>query len=278
VEQQTVAQPFTVEGVGIHTGAMARVTVHPAPAGMGRVFQVGAVTLPARTDAVVDTRRCTTLGRENVRIHTVEHLLSALHGLQIDNARIVVEGPEIPILDGSALPFVERIRQAGREGQGVPPRTVRLERPLIWREQGAAVDMLPADTFQAEVTVEFADWPEGAASIGVEVGRDGAQEYVEQVAPARTFAFRHEVEALLAAGLAKGGSLDNALIITPPDTFSSPLRVPLEWAAHKLLDLIGDFALLDARPLLRISAHKPGHRTNTLAADALRQCDQAVCG
>jgi UDP-3-O-[3-hydroxymyristoyl] N-acetylglucosamine deacetylase len=278
LRQQTLARAFSFEGVGIHTGVMARVTVHPAPAGTGRVFQVGETLIPARTEFVVDTRRCTTLGNESARLHTVEHLLSALHGFQIDNARIVVEGPEIPILDGSALPYISLIRQAGCESQDAPPHLVRLNtvlRGADLREPSGEIEMSPADRFVAEVTVEFADWPEGAARVAATIGEDDGADYATHVAPARTFAFRKEVEALLAAGLAKGGSLDNALIITPPDTFSTALRLPVEWAVHKLLDLIGDFALLDARPLLRVTAHKPGHRSNTLAADAVRRLSQS---
>ncbi len=273
--QQTLAQPFSFEGVGIHTGVMARVTVYPASEYAGRFFQLGDMMLPASVEYVVDTRRCTTLGNETARIHTVEHLLSALHGLQIDNARIVVEGPEIPILDGSALPIVRLIDEAGVQSQSAPPRMMTLQAPAVWTEQDATIEVSPADKFSAEVTVEFNDWPEGKATVGVAIRVGDEAEYAAKVAPARTFAFRWEVEALLAAGLARGGSLDNALIITPPGIFSTPLRLPHEWAAHKLLDLIGDFALLNARLLLHVTARRPGHRVNALVASAVQRSQPA---
>src|SRR6186713_954831 len=122
--QQTIANPFLLEGIGIHTGAQCRIVVHPTEPDTGRRFESGGVTIPARADCVVDTARCTTLGRDGVRISTVEHLLSALFGCGIDNARIEVFGPEIPILDGSAKPFVEAIRAAGVEVQNRPPREI----------------------------------------------------------------------------------------------------------------------------------------------------------
>ncbi len=271
MEQQTLAESFTFQGVGIHTGTLARVTVSPASESEGRAFQIGTTRIPAHADYVVDTRRCTTLGVDAARVHTVEHLLSALHALSIDNALIVVDGAEIPILDGSALPFVEMIRAAGIVTQAAAPKTTRVLSSFVWSEAGAEIRIEPANVFQAEVTVMFTDWPEGNATVTATLGLDSGQDYAANIAPARTFAFRREVEALLAAGLAKGGSLENALVIEPPSTYSTPLRIPAEWAAHKLLDLIGDFALLDARPQMRVTALKPGHTSNTRAASELLQ-------
>jgi UDP-3-O-[3-hydroxymyristoyl] N-acetylglucosamine deacetylase len=271
VEQQTLAQAFTLEGVGIHTGAAGRVTVHPAPADTGRLFRSGGREIPARADYVIDTSRCTTLGADGARVSTVEHLLSALHGLGIDNAIIEVVGPEIPILDGSALPWVEAIQAAGVTAQGVPARLFTLAEPCDVAEGASQMQARPGDGLRVEVLTEFSDWPEGRASQTFASGPEGAAAYARQIAPARTFAFRKEVEMLLAAGLAKGGSLDNALIISPPDTFSTPLRLPQEWCAHKLLDVIGDLALADARLNLHLTAIRPGHRLNVRLAGALRE-------
>ena len=262
---------------------MGRVTVHPAAANTGRVFLVSGVMIPARADFVVDTTRCTTLCAEGVRVSTVEHLLSALHGLCIDNAVIEVTGPEIPILDGSALPFAEAILAAGIAAQSKEPRTLRPEKIEFTegRSQYKAVSASSA-SLELVVNVEFDNWPEGSASSGAFIERNAGRYYADQTtlayakrtAPARTFAFQSEVDQLIAAGLAKGGSLDNALIITPPDGFSTPLRMPQEWAVHKVLDLIGDLALVDARIQATIFATRPGHRGNVrLALELLKQSE-----
>jgi UDP-3-O-[3-hydroxymyristoyl] N-acetylglucosamine deacetylase len=272
LQQQTLAQTFTLEGVGIHTGERCRVLIHPAAANTGRVFRVGAETLPAQADYVVDTTRCTTLGRNGARVMTVEHLLSALHGLCVDNAVIEVFGPEIPILDGSAQPFVEAILQAGIQGQGVSPWRVTLAEPIRIEENAAQMQGSPLAECRLQCRTTFPNWPEGEAQLAFRLSQreEDQQAYRTQIAPARTFAFQQEVEALRAAGLARGGSLDNALVINPPDRFSTPLRQPHEWCAHKLLDLIGDLALVDARLCLFLAAVRPGHRINTQVARWLR--------
>ncbi len=270
-EQQTLRHAFAIMGIGLHTGRNARVVVHPAPANAGRMFRLaGGVEIPARADFVTDTTRCTTLGRDGATISTVEHLLSALAGLQIDNAVIETDGPEIPILDGSAQPWVEAIDAAGVEKQNYSPRTLTLSAPVIVEEGKSRIEAAPADAFRVRVVTTFEEfnWPEGAAEIECAPGFD-APAYRETIAPARTFAFRREVEMLLAAGLALGGSLDNALIVTPGEGFSSPLRVPLEWCAHKLLDVVGDLALADARLKIQVTGWRPGHRLNARLAGAL---------
>ncbi len=270
MEQQTLAQAFTLAGIGIHTGMNGKVTVHPAESGFGRIFRVGQIDIPAHIDHVVDTTRSTTLGTAGARVHTVEHLLSALHGLGVDNALIEVEGPEIPILDGSALPFVEAIVAAGIRGQGDPCRILGYRAdadPLLLNEGSSSFSVTASDTFRIAVTTEFANWVEGKATV--EYDSSFSDTYATEIAPARTFAFREEVEHLLKSGLAQGGSLDNALIITPPDEFSTPLRLPEEWCAHKLLDVLGDLALVGARLQIAVTALRPGHRANTALARRL---------
>ncbi|MCW3053516.1 MAG: UDP-3-O-[3-hydroxymyristoyl] N-acetylglucosamine deacetylase [Chthonomonadales bacterium] len=269
MEQQTVAGSFTLEGVGIHTGKLGRVTVYPADVDAGRSFQVGGITIPAHADFVTDTSRSTRLGRDGATVSTVEHLLSALHAWGVDNARIVVEGPEIPILDGSAAPFAEAVQQVGVRGQGKAARTLSLQKPVILEQRGTRFTAEPAQGLYLSVRTEFEDWPEGSAVCRADIRPETAAIYQVNIAPARTFAFRAEVEQLLKAGLALGGSLDNALIITPPDGFSTPLRVPQEWCEHKMLDLIGDLALANARLELQVDALRPGHRANVAFVMAL---------
>lgn len=271
--QQTLAQPFSFAGTGIHTGTYASVTVHPADVDAGRSIRINSHTIPARADFVVDTTRCTTLAVEGHRIHTVEHLLSALYAYQIDNALIELEGIEIPILDGSALPHAIAIEQSGIIAQGKPPNVLRLRQPIRLEDRASDYQAEPAETLRIECCVDFAAWPTGNTSHIFEMGEGHSPSprdvYRAGIAPARTFAFAQEVEQLLAAGLARGGSLDNALIITPPDLFSSPLRLPGEWCAHKLLDMLGDLALVNARVALSLKAMRPGHAGNVRFARLL---------
>lgn len=255
--------------MGIHSGAQGRVTVHPADVDTGRVFQVGSVTIPARAEFVTDTSRSTRLGRDGAAVGTVEHLLSALHAWGIDNARIVVEGPEIPILDGSAAPFAEAVCAVGVRGQGRPARTISLRTPISIEQGSTRIVAEPTSGLNLRVCTTFENWAEGTAECRAAFGPQTTERYRTEIAPARTFAFHAEVEKLLEAGLARGGSLDNALIITPPSGYSTPLRLPQEWCAHKMLDLLGDLALADARLEMRVDALRPGHRANVAFVMAL---------
>ncbi len=288
LEQNTLAQFFQFEGVGIHTGEHAHVVVHPAEVDTGRVFRIKEQTIPAHADWVVDTTRCTTLGHDGIRLHTVEHLLSALHAYNIDNAIIEVDGSEIPILDGSALPYTQAIEQSGIIAQGKPANTIALTQPLTLEERSSHIQAEPASNFEVTVRVEFERWREGKAEQSYQADGQNGSWYAQSIAPARTFAFDFEVKQLLAAGLARGGSLDNALIISPPDMttvtswmeteteYSTPLRLPDEWCAHKLLDVLGDFALFNARPLMRVTALRPGHGSNVRFVQAVLKQEQSI--
>lgn len=264
--QHTLKQPLSLEGVGIHSGKWAKLKIEPAPENFGRQFHINGVFLPAQVEYVVDTSRCTTLGRDGVKISTVEHLLSALYALKIDNALIHVEGIEIPILDGSALPFVEALLEAGVQEQPSPARVLGLQKMVMVQERNMTACAKPAETYTVTATTEFDSWSEGGVTCTFQ---EGADAYLTQVAPARTFAFDFEVRQLLESGMAQGGSLDNCLIITPPNTFSSPLRLEREWCWHKVLDIMGDLALLNARLQMAISATRTGHRLNVRLAQAL---------
>jgi UDP-3-O-[3-hydroxymyristoyl] N-acetylglucosamine deacetylase len=268
-KQQTLAHSFTLEGVGIHTGMQGWVKIHPAEVNTGRMFRIGKLSFPAHADHVVDTVRSTTLGYEGARISTVEHLLSALHGCGIDNAWIEVSSPEIPILDGSALPFVEAIRAVGIEEQTQEVKSVTLTRSIEIEAGASRVLGEPAEGLALEVHTRFEAWPEGDATLQISLVPGTSAHYTAAIAPARTFVFRQEVESILEAGLARGGSLDNALIVTPPRSFSTPLRLPAEWCAHKMLDVIGDLALVNARLNAKLTLTRPGHRINILCAKAL---------
>jgi UDP-3-O-acyl N-acetylglucosamine deacetylase len=261
--QGTLASPVRLEGVGIHTGRPGALTLRPAAVNRGRVFLTAdGVEVPARVDFVVACDRSTILGHQGARVSTPEHLLSALSAAGIDNLEIEIEGEEVPILDGSALPFWQAIQQVGRESQGVPARTLVLDKPLaVGSVEGAQVLVLPAPEPRFEYLMYYPHPMLGAQSVAW----SPRQDYAAEVAPARTFALWEEVQPLLARGKAMGGSLDNALVVHQ-DSYSTPLRLPLEPGKHKLLDLIGDFALLDARLQARVLAVRAGHRWHVEAA------------
>ncbi|HMD01745.1 MAG TPA: UDP-3-O-acyl-N-acetylglucosamine deacetylase [Candidatus Baltobacteraceae bacterium] len=263
--QHTLRDVLEFEGTGLHSGAPARVRIRPQVAGSGIRFRLaGGVTFPADAEHVVETRRATVLGFGEHRVSTVEHLLSALFAMGVDNALVEVEGPEIPVLDGSAAPFAEAIAKVGLVDQHAPRALLTLEAPQFFREDDATLVALPADEFRITFAVEYAP-PIGAHFLDLVVEPD---RFIREIAPARTFGYLRDVEALIAAGLARGGTLDNALVFGPEGPLT-PLRWPNEVVRHKALDLIGDFALLGAWPQLHVVSVKSGHRLHAQAAKAL---------
>ena len=265
--QHTLRDALRFEGVGLHTGTHAHVSVEPRPAGSGLAFQLAGSGLrfPAHAEYVVDTRRATVVGRDGATVSTVEHLLSALFACGIDNADIVVDGPEIPVMDGSAAYFTASIARLGVVAQDAPRPYFRVDRPFVFRDGDALVVVSPADEFRLRFAVDFAP-PVGAQFLDATV--DEAY-FSREIAAARTFGYLHEVEALLSAGLARGGTLENALVFAPEGPLT-PVRWPNEVVRHKALDLIGDFALLGAWPQCDVVAIKSGHRLHARATVALR--------
>lgn len=268
-EQQTLRVPAVFRGVGLHTGQAAVVTISPAAVESGITFLLAdGIEVPALAEYVVDTSRATVLGREGVTVSTVEHLLSALTGLGVTNAVISVEGPEVPVLDGSALPFVRAIQEAGLLPQGRPVREFRLPE-LHLAEGESRLSFLPGEGFSVEVTIDFRP-PIGWQRF---VGTLPPDRYEREIAPARTFGYLDEVEALRARGLAIGGSLENAIVFDANGPLR-PLRVADEPVRHKVLDLLGDLTLFGAALCGKVVAHKSGHRLHARAVRALRQLDR----
>lgn len=263
--QTTLAAPFTVASVGLHTGRMCRATVRPAPADAGIAFLRDGARIRAAVECVADTRRCTCLRAGDVSVSTVEHVLSALAGCGVDNAEIVVDGPELPILDGSAAEWVAAIRTVGRRTLGAAPRVRQPDHAVAVNRGESWLVAVPDREFRVTVATDYAHPMLGPQAEEVAVTPEA---YAEQIAPARTFGFIEEVEALLQSGLALGGALDNALIVYP-DRFSDALRVPNECLRHKMLDLIGDLTLAGGRIRAHIIAVKPGHLANVALAAAL---------
>ncbi len=260
--QRTVARRVSCTGVGLHSGAPVTLTLAPAPADAGITFvrRDLDLELPARHDLVVDTRLSTSLGQGAARVATVEHVLAALHGMGIDNCRVEVDGPEVPILDGSAAPFVCMLVEAGARIQREAKRYLVLTRPVEVRDGDKLARLEPADGFSVRFTADFGHPLITDQGFGIEVSD---RTFEREVARARTFCFRRDIEAMQARGLARGGSLENAIVV---DDFSilnpEGLRFPDEFARHKVLDAIGDLALL-GRPLLgALTAVKSGHALN----------------
>lgn len=270
--QRTLLDRLEFDGVGLHTGRATRAVVEPAPAGSGLVFRLeGGVTLPATAEYVVDTQRATVLGSNGRTVSTVEHLLSALRGMGIDNALIAVEGGEVPVMDGSAKIFAEAIAQAGALEQGVEREVFRPERAIGFRDDDKTLAIIPSLEWRIKFTVDY------PPPIGTQYfeGTITPELYLHEIAAARTFGYLHEVEALRARGLAMGGTLDNALVFGP-DGPMQPLRWPNEPVRHKVLDMIGDFALLGRYPQCEAVALKSGHKLHALAMAELRSEARAI--
>jgi len=260
--QRTVRKRVSSSGVGLHSGQPATLTLAPAAPDTGVTFvrmDLG-LEIPAHSANVSDTTLSTNLGLGSARVHTVEHVLSALFGMGIDNCRVEVDGPEIPILDGSAAPFVALIRQAQIAEQRRGKRFLVMERPVEVRDGEKHAGLEPADSLSFEFTVDFKH-PLVTDQAFRFAFSDRA--YEREVARARTFCFLRDIEQMKAVGLAKGGSLDNAIVV---DEFSilnpEGLRYPDEFARHKVLDAIGDLSLAGLPVIGRFRAYKSGHGLN----------------
>ncbi len=270
--QTTLGGTVVFEGVGLHSGRPARLTVEPASADHGLVFAVNGQRIPALLAGVCEGTRCTGLGADGARVDTVEHVLSALYGLRIDNALLRLEGGEAPILDGSALPLVAAFRDAGATALGGAARRVyRLREPVYVELREARGMAVPCDRFRVSVGVEFPA-PVGPQALHL---ADLHAEYAERIAPARTPGFASEWEALKSMGLALGASMDNVLPIVD-GAYALPERVPHEVAAHKALDLVGDLALLGAAIEAHVFTARGGHALNHALGAAIRDASVLV--
>ncbi len=268
--RQTLASPSAVlSGVGLHSGAGASVRLLPAPVGTGLVFrrQTDGQEMPARASNVSDTSRCTRLKSGDFEVQTVEHVLSALAGLGVDDAVIEIDGPEVPAMDGSAVPFAAAILEAGLHQYSESIDPIAPAQPVFVSEGSSTVVALPSETLSLTVVL---DYPRHAF-LGTQAAMfGGTGDYSSQIAPARTYGFLSEIEALRAAGLGLGASFDNAVVLGETQ-YETPLRFSNEPARHKILDLIGDLALAGRPVCAEIIAVKPGHTVNVRLARLLSQ-------
>lgn len=296
--QQTLKKSYSFEGKGLHTGRVAKMVINPAPADTGIRFRrtdIGEdAYVPALAENVTSTARSTTISCGEASVTTIEHVLSALTGMGVDNAVIDIDNVEVPILDGSAKPYVDAIWADGFEAQDAPRRYIELKEAVEIRndEKGSIVRIEPADDFTYNIKIDF-----NSRVLGVQHATwDESTVYAEEIGTCRTFVFFHELEFLFNNGLVKGGDVDNAIVIVEhpvtkeqvgrmSELFGIPalevredgylsnltLRFPNECARHKLLDLIGDLRLAGGFLKARVTAEKAGHGINTTAAKQIRE-------
>lgn len=264
MHEQTIASSVEFKGIGLHTGELATVRILPAPPAKGIVFRrvdLDNFELRADVASVARVAYATTLMSRGVWISTVEHLLSALYGIGIDNAYIELDNFEVPILDGSAQPYTEAIARVGAVQQTRPRQYIRITKEFTLKDSDKTLSILPSETFSIKYDIDFPHPLIGKQSLDVEFIRGN---YAEFIAPARTFGFYHEVEKLQAGGLIRGGSLENAIVLTPTGMLNdTKLRFPDEFVRHKTLDLLGDFALIGQPVLGRLVANRAGHALHT---------------
>ncbi len=271
--QSTIRKPVEAEGTALHSGARTRMRLLPGEVGQGIVFRrsdlAGAPEIPAAVDQVVSVERGTTLAADGAEVRTVEHVLGAVAASGVDDLVIELDGEEPPALDGSAAPFLELLRKAGSCEQGVPARVWMLRDPLTLTEGDARYAALPDDRYVISAAIEF-EHPlirRQFASCPVT-----PEIFASEIAPARTFGFLKDAEALHRLGLARGASAENTVILTDDGVLDgAPLRSPDEFVRHKILDLVGDLALLGRRIHAHIVAERPGHRGNIALARALAE-------
>ena len=288
-KQHTLNEPMSFTGKGLHTGLKVTMTVNPAPADNGIVFRridlEGQPTVPALCEYVTDTSRGTTIEKDGVRVSTIEHVMSALWTMGVDNAVIDIDAPETPIMDGSAKDYAETIARIGLAEQNAERRYYEVTEKMVYTipEKGVAIILYPDDEFSVSVHVDYNSKVIGNQYAVLIPGDD----YAGKIAPCRTFVFLHDLEPLLKANLIKGGDLDNAIVVVENPVSDEQmdhlktifnkkdievtggylnnlqLRANNELARHKLLDLLGDFALLGIRIKGRVWATRPGHFANT---------------
>jgi UDP-3-O-[3-hydroxymyristoyl] N-acetylglucosamine deacetylase len=275
IQQRTLKNRVRATGVGLHTGEKVHLALSPAPPGTGIVFRrtdlEPPVLIKADPYAVHDTRLSSCLEKDGARVQTVEHLMSALAGLGIDNLWVDVTAPEVPIMDGSAGPFVFLLQSAGIVEQPAPKRFIRILEPVEVRDGDKWVRFDPFNGFRLELAIDYAHPVFDASSQKVVVDFSTTS-YVREVARARTFGFMQDVESMRAQGLALGGSLDNAIVMDEYRVLNSEgLRYDNEFVKHKVLDAIGDLYLLGHPLIGAFSGHKSGHAMNNRLLRALME-------
>ena len=278
LRQRTLKNVIRATGVGLHTGKEVHLTLRPAPADSGIVFSrvdlPASPPIPALVENVVDTRLATTIAaggdtRSDVRVSTVEHLLAALSGLGVDNALVELDAPEVPIMDGSAAPFVFLLESAGIAELPAPRRLLRIRRPVSWSDGDVEVSLRPHDGLRIDIEIDF-DHPAFDRRHARAAYELSPTTFGRELCRARTFGFLSDLEALRARDLARGGSLDNVVVVGEDAVLNDGgLRYADEFVRHKMLDAIGDLALLGHRIVGSFRGYKSGHGANHALLAAL---------
>jgi UDP-3-O-[3-hydroxymyristoyl] N-acetylglucosamine deacetylase len=270
--QRTLRRPVSCTGIGLHSGNKVTLSLKPAPADYGIRFQradLGGLEIPATVTHLGGIQLATGLTREAVSVETVEHLLAALTALGIDNVIVELNTPEVPIMDGSSAPFIYLVQEAGVKVLSEPRRYLKVTEPIALTRGDKQITLYPSDQFKVTYTISF-DHPLLRHQTRTMVVNEDT--FIDEIAPARTFTFLKEVEMLRQNGLALGGSLDNAIVIGDTGVLNSSLRFEDEFVRHKILDLVGDFALLGHPIVAHAVVHRGGHALHTaMAAQLLEQ-------
>ncbi len=261
--QITIQRPIETEGIGLHTAVPCRMRLVPAPADTGIVFRrvdLDNFEIEAHVRNVARVSYATSLMRQGVLLSTTEHVLAALYSCGVDNVYVELDALELPILDGSAKPFIEMLERAGTRRLRRQRRYIRVVKPLEFSDGDRRIGIYPADEFRVHCFVDYDHASVGPQEVEMVVDRES---FSRELAPARTFGFVKDFQELKAMGLIRGGSLENAIVLDDKKIMNGPLRFPDEFGRHKALDLIGDLALV-GRPLkARVVAHKAGHALHT---------------
>ncbi len=266
--QYTLAQPIEIGGIGVHSGRFIEVILHPAPADHGIVFERSDVSdrdsiIPGTIQFAVPHDLCTRIeNKDGVGVNTIEHFMAAFHGIGVDNLRIEIDGPEMPILDGSASPIFNLLKRAGLARQNKLRQVITILKEVeVDMGDGVIAKLSPADSLEIDVSIQFDDQLIGHQSMSYS---NTSQAFIDELADARTFCMLRDVEAMRNSGLARGGSLDNALVVHNGTVLNDGgLRTTDEFVRHKTLDCLGDLFLLGMAIKARLSASKPGHALST---------------
>ena len=277
--QKTLNKSIHCRGIGLHTGARINLTLHPAAPGTGIVFRrsdQGGAEIAANWCNIVDSSLCTTIGDgDGLKIATIEHLMAALAGLEVDNAVVELDGPEVPVMDGSAAPFVFLIECVGLVEQHAPRRAIKVLKPVSVGAKGKSAALVPSEEFRLSFAIDFASGAIKRQELSVTLDAD---RFKNDISRARTFGFLDEVDRMQAAGLARGGSLDNAVVISGDQILNKEgLRYGDEFVRHKMLDALGDLYLAGGPILGHFHGMRSGHATTRELLEALFADPSAWC-
>jgi len=271
MNRRTIAHPVSLDGIGLHLGEPCCLQFHPAPSGSGITFRrmdlEGSPSIPALAEHALLTERHTQLGHDPVSVHTVEHVLAAVAGCGYDDVEIRLDGPEPPIMDGSAAQFVDALTSAGVAEQQGEVKYLMLRRALQFSDGESHYEVTPARDLELDVTIDFPHPIIGVQRCSYKNSRDA---FANEIGPARTFGFMREVDALRAMGLIQGASLENAIVLDDTGVLGTPLRWPDEFVRHKALDCLGDRALAGMRVRAHVRAVKPSHRATVQLVRAMK--------